>query len=93
MVYITRFIKIGVGISKLLRGIHIQTQQDDIICLLFVFQIKDTKLREGRGIFIGPQIIEIMNVRNYCQFFEGTGKVTFCHSTNGWLRICLKPTE
>jgi hypothetical protein len=43
MIYIPSFIKIGLGIQKLIGGINIQThrQQDDLISvLLFIFQRK-----------------------------------------------------
>jgi hypothetical protein len=34
MIYIPNFIKIGSGIRKLLRGIHIQTHRQQVISLL-----------------------------------------------------------
>jgi hypothetical protein len=69
-------------------------------------QISDAKTKEG--IFISPQIKELMNDRNFDEILEGLkrqcGKhshwllttllaTTKCPTTDSWLRKCLMPTE
>jgi hypothetical protein len=45
MIYVLRFIKIGSGIQNLLSGIHIQTQQGDLIKLVLYFVNKEGRLK------------------------------------------------
>jgi hypothetical protein len=75
MIYIPSFIKIGAGIPKLLveGDTYTDTHQGDMLLLLF-FQNKESRLRKG-VLFVGPQIMEVINDRNYDKFLERNEKI------------------